>query len=70
MKVSNNFLPSIDRAIAKLRQLVKLEIQSNWRDVPATAIKNDLNLVNLEQYQLLAANERGYLVFLQGKQVK
>ncbi len=67
--MSNNFIPTIERAIAKLRQLVKLEVQRNWRDVPAREIK-DLNLVNLEKYQLLEANEKGYLVFPQGKQVK
>ena len=68
--VSNNFTAAIDRAIAKLRQLVQLEVQHNWRDVPEREIKGRLNRIDLEKYQLISTNEKGYLVFPQGKQVR
>ena len=52
--MSNNAI--IESAIAFLRQLVKLEVQDNWRD--------------LDSNKILPLNEKGYIVFPPGREVK
>jgi alpha-mannosidase len=65
---------TIQKAIAKLRQLVQLEVQHNWQDL-GNVDKNfnsNFNLadVNLIEYSIAPLNDKGYLVFPPGKEVK
>ena len=63
-------MTTIDRAIAKLRQLVQLEVQHNWRDITLLNIVNlssNLAKVNLDSCQTAPVNEKGYIVFAKGK---
>jgi alpha-mannosidase len=71
--VSNQEITIIKQFIAKLRQQVQLEIQSSWHDITLLNIVNiskNLVQVNLDIYQIAEINEKGYLVFPQGRQVK
>ena len=63
--MSDHSLAIIDRAIAKLRQLVKLETQASWRD-----LGDNSTTFNFTQYPAVTLNEKGYIVFPKGKQVK
>ena len=66
-----NEMTTIDRAIAKLRQLVQLEVQSSWRDITLLNIVNlssNLARVNLNQCPTVSVNEKGYIVFAKGRQ--
>ena len=59
--------------IAKLRQQVRLEVQNNWRDLTLLNIVNldrSLALVNLDECQTAEVNDKGYLVFPKGRQVR
>jgi alpha-mannosidase len=60
----------IDQFIAKLRQQVQLEIQQSWHDVTAADINNNLTTVDLKQWEIASLNDKGYIVFLKGRQVK
>ena len=71
--MSSNSITIIEQAIAKLRQLVQLEIQYSWHDVDGLKIVDfgsNLAKVNLLECQAAIVNEKGYLVFPRGKQVK
>ncbi len=71
--MSDNFVLTIEQFIAKLRQLVKLEVQDNWRDITLLSIVNigkNLAKVDLQECQTAAVNEQGYIVFAKGKQIK
>jgi alpha-mannosidase len=65
---------TIQKAISKLRQLVQLEVQHSWRDlgnVDKNLNKNsNLADVNLIKYPIAPLNDKGYLVFPSGKEVK
>ncbi|NJR44953.1 MAG: alpha-mannosidase [Hyellaceae cyanobacterium CSU_1_1] len=63
-----NSAVTIQEAIAKLRQLVQLEIQHSWRDLGNA--DNNLADVNLIKYPIATLNDKGYLVFPPGKEVK
>ncbi|MBW4532921.1 MAG: alpha-mannosidase [Pleurocapsa minor HA4230-MV1] len=56
---------TIQKAIAKLRQLVRLEVQASWRD-----LGNDATLIDSFQSPTVILNEKGYVVFSSGKEVK
>ena len=65
-------MTTIEQAIAKLRQLVQLEIQHSWRDLTLLSIVNissNLAKVNLQKCQTASVNDRGYLIFPQGRQI-
>ncbi|MEN9519010.1 MAG: hypothetical protein RLZZ381_1598, partial [Cyanobacteriota bacterium] len=55
----------IQKAIAKLRQLVQLEVQDSWHD-----LGNDAATVDLIQSPTVILNEKGYVVFPAGQEVK
>jgi len=55
----------IENAIANLRQLVKLETQSGWLDLGDSQSSGDLG-----QYAAATLNDKGYIVFPPGKQLK
>ena len=62
----------IEQAIAKLRQLVKLEVQHNWRDITLLNILNlssNLAKVDLDSCQTAIVSDKGYIVFAKGKQI-
>ena len=64
-------MTSTDRAIAKLRQLVQLEIQHIWRDITLlniVSLSRNLAMVNLDSCQTAPVNEKGYIVFAKGRQ--
>ena len=63
--MSNNSVVIIEQAIADLRQLVKLEVQHSWLD-----LEDNSAPVNLLQYSTATLNEKGYVVFPPGKQLK
>ncbi|MGL5833865.1 MAG: alpha-mannosidase [Waterburya sp.] len=56
---------TIQEAIAKLRQLVQLEVQASWHD-----LGNDATPIDLLQSPTVVLNEKGYVVFTSGKEVK
>jgi alpha-mannosidase len=56
---------TIQKAIAKLRQLVQLEVQDSWHD-----LGSDATPVDLLQSPTAILNEKGYVVFPAGQQVK
>ena len=71
--MQNNSVAAIERTIDKLRQLVRLEVQQSWRDLTLLSIVNlshNLAQIDLQQCQTATVNERGYIVFPQGKQIK
>ncbi len=71
--MSDNFVLTIEQFIAKLRQLVQLDVQHNWRDITLLSIVNignNLVKVDLQECQTAAVNEQGYIVFAKGKQIK
>ncbi|MEM8718262.1 MAG: alpha-mannosidase [Cyanobacteria bacterium P01_G01_bin.39] len=71
--MSSNSITIIEQAIAKLRQLVQLEIQRSWRNVDSSNmvdISSNLAQVNLSECNTIALNEKGYIVFPKGRQVK
>ena len=57
--MSHNSLAIIEKAIAKLRLLVKQEVQYRWHDL-GTELAQEL-----EEYSIATTNDRGYLVFPQ-----
>ncbi|MGL4879693.1 MAG: alpha-mannosidase, partial [Waterburya sp.] len=60
----------IEQFIAKLRQQVQLEIQPGWHDVTGVDIERNLTTVELKQWQFASLNDKGYIVFPKGRQVK
>ncbi len=58
---------SIEKAIASLRQLVRLDIQHHWSCL-AERVQNNFDTVNLENARSVLPNEKGYLIFPQGRQ--
>ena len=63
-------MAAIEQFITKLRQQVKLDIQHSWRDITLLNIVNissQLAKVKLDRCQTAPVNERGYIVFPQGK---
>ena len=71
--MQNNSVAAIERTIDKLRQLVRLEVQGGWRDLTLLSVVNlshNLAQIDLQQCQTATVNERGYIVFPQGKQIK
>lgn len=65
-------MTTIEQTIAKLRQLVQLEVQHRWRDLTLLSVVNissSLAKVNLQECPTASVNDRGYLVFPQGKQI-
>ncbi len=71
--MSDNFVPTIEQFIAKLRQLVQLEVQHDWRDITLLSIVNignNLAKVDLQECQTAAVNKQDYIVFAKGKQIK
>jgi len=56
---------TIQKAIAKLRQLVQLEVQDSWHD-----LGNNETPVDLIQSPTVILNEKGYVVFSAGQEVK
>ncbi|BAZ45979.1 glycosyl hydrolase 38 domain protein [Chondrocystis sp. NIES-4102] len=60
----------IDQFVAKLRHQVKLEIQQCWYDVTGLDIDVKKTRIDLKQYQYAQLNDKNYLVFAQGRQVK
>ena len=66
-----NEMTTIEQIIAKLRQLVQLDVQHNWRDITLLNIvsfSSSLAKINLNSCQTAPVNEKGYIVFAQGKQ--
>jgi len=68
--VRNNFVTTIENAIAKLRGLVQVDVQQDWHSLAEAAIKDNLNAVDFKDCQLVAVNDQGYLSFPKGKQVR
>ena len=62
--MSDHSLAIIDRAIANLRQLVKLQTQASWRDL------GESSTADFKGCPAATLNENGYIVFPKGKQVK
>jgi alpha-mannosidase len=71
--VANNSISIIKRTIAKLRQLVQQEVQHSWHDLTLLKIVNlssNLTTVKLQECPVATVNEKGYIVFPSGKQIK
>ena len=68
--MSHNAILEIDRIIDKLRQLVWVNVQHNWYDYPeAEKLLKELT-INHRQDQSVPVNEKGYIIFAKGRQVK
>ena len=64
-------MTTIDRAVTKLRQLVQLDVQHNWRDITLLniiSLSSSLAKIKLDSCKIAPVNEKGYLVFAKGKQ--
>ena len=64
---------TIEQFINKLRQQVQFDVQNNWRDITLLNIINlsqNLARINLNECPTADINEKGYLVFPKGRQVK
>ncbi len=71
--MANNSISIIKRTIAKLRQLVQQEVQHSWHDLTLLKIVNpnsNLTTVKLQECPVATVNEKGYIVFPSGKQIK
>ncbi len=71
--MSDKSIAIIKKFITKLYQQVQLEVQNSWRDLTLLNIVNlshNLAQINLDQCPLAEINNKGYLVFPKGKQVK
>ena len=70
--MANNLILTIEQTIAKLRQLVQLGIQHSWYDITLLNIVNlSSNLAKVKLQECLATvNEKGYIVFPKGNQIK
>ena len=71
--MSLDLINSIEPTINKLRQLIKLDAIASWRDITLLNIINinhDLVRINLNQCPVAAVNEKGYIVFESGRQIK
>ncbi|WP_019506675.1 alpha-mannosidase [Pleurocapsa sp. PCC 7319] len=71
--MAHNFVVTIEQVINKLRQLVQLEVQHSWRDITLLNIINinsNLARINLQECPTASANEKGYIVFPQGRQLR
>ena len=69
----DNSTTIIEQFITKLRQQVQLEVQHNWRDITLLNMVNiskNLAQVNLDECPLAEINDKGYLVFSKGRQIK
>ena len=66
----NNFIATIENAIAKLRDLVQVDVQQDWYNLAEAEIKDNLNAVDFKGCQPVAVNDQGYLTFAKGKQVR
>lgn len=61
---------AVTKLSVKFLRLVQLNIQNCWNDTTALGIKGNLAEVDLEQYPPVAVNEKGYITFPRGKEVK
>ena len=71
--VYSDLLNSIEQHIDRLRQQIKLDAIASWHDLTLLNIVNinrDLARINLEQCSTAVVNEKGYIVFERGRQVK
>ncbi|MEM9507286.1 MAG: alpha-mannosidase [Cyanobacteria bacterium P01_E01_bin.35] len=68
--MSQNLVSSIQQAIAKLRRLVKVEVQNTWRDFKASAVNYKMSEIDLQMYPLAPVNQNQYIVFPKGKQIQ
>ena len=71
--MANNSILTIEQTIARLRQLVQLEVQHSWHDITLINIVNlssHLARVKLSECPCATVNEKGYIVFPPGKQIK
>ncbi|WP_081942751.1 alpha-mannosidase [Myxosarcina sp. GI1] len=66
--MSETLIVGIEKVITSLRQLVQLDIQHHWYFLAETGIQNNFDTVNLENARSVLPNEKGYLIFSQGKQ--
>lgn len=71
--MQNNSVAIIERIVSRLRQLVRYEVQHSWRDLTLLSIVNlshNLAQIDLQQCPTATVNDKGYIVFPQGKQIK
>ncbi|MEL6441636.1 MAG: alpha-mannosidase [Cyanobacteria bacterium J06621_8] len=68
--MSPNLVSSIQQAIAKLRQLVKVEVQTNWRQIPEAAFQTKETAITKADYPVAEVNDKQYIVFPKGRQIQ
>lgn len=70
--MSDRSVKIAQQVITKLRQLVRLEIQHSWRDITLlnlVSLGSGLAKVDLQQCATAIVNDKGYIVFSQGRQI-
>lgn len=68
--MSQNFVEIAQQTIARLRQLVRVEAQHSWHDVTLlniVSLSSSLAKIDLEQCPTVTVNDKGYIVFPQGR---
>lgn len=71
--MSQNLIDNIEQTINNLRQLVQLNVIDTWSDVTQLNIVDigaNLTQINLAKSPIESVNEKGYIVFAQGRQEK
>ncbi|MDJ0897839.1 MAG: alpha-mannosidase [Xenococcus sp. MO_188.B8] len=68
--MTNSDLIIIENAIARLRAQTQLDIQDNWYCCLEFNLNQDLTVINLSNNQKAELNDKRYLVFPQGRQVR
>ncbi|MBE9043867.1 alpha-mannosidase [Pleurocapsales cyanobacterium LEGE 10410] len=66
-------MTTVEQFITRLRQQVQLDIQHSWHDVTLLNLINinsKLAKINLDRCSTASVNDKGYIVFPQGRQVK
>ncbi len=67
----NNERLKITRAIDRLRKLTQVDIINDWYDVSiGNTVDNLSDELVLEECTLASVNEKGYIIFARGRQVK
>ncbi len=68
--MNDSDLNIIENAIASLRAQTQLDVQDNWHYYPEFNPERDLTVINLSNNQKAELNNKRYIVFPQGRQVR
>ncbi|MGF1541016.1 MAG: alpha-mannosidase [Pleurocapsa sp.] len=61
-------IATIESIINKLRQLVSIQVQHRWQDIPEAEV--NFNSLTIDKNHSVSVNDKGYITFPQGRQIK